>query len=75
MNQFNKFHFPCAFPPFTPGATGPTGVAPWFKKNYTKVSGALPHTVQSMLSSMSGITSSQFAVAVGISFKFEREVR
>ena len=50
-------------------------VEPWFKRNYTKVSDALPHTVQSMLSSMSGITSSQFSVAVGISFKFEREVR
>lgn len=43
-------------------------VEPWFKKNYIKVSGAIPRTVQSMLSSMGSITSSQFAVAVGIEF-------
>lgn len=25
MNRCNKFHFPCAFPPYTSGSTGPTG--------------------------------------------------
>lgn len=43
-------------------------IEPWFKKNYTKVSHTIPRTFQSMLHSMGSITSSQFAVAVGIEF-------
>lgn len=43
-------------------------IEPWFKKNYTKVSHTIPGTFQSLLKSMASITSSQFAVAVGIEF-------
>ena len=43
-------------------------IEPWFKKNYKKVAHAIPGTAQSLLKSMASITSSQFAVAVGIEF-------
>lgn len=43
-------------------------VEPWFKKNHIEVSYTIPRTFQSVLDSMAGITSSQFAVAVGIEF-------
>lgn len=43
-------------------------IEPWFKKHYSKVSYTIPPTFQSMLHSMASITSSQFAVAVGIEF-------